>query len=205
MDFYMAMIVQFAGNFAPRNFAYCNGQIIGIAQNTALFSLLGTTFGGNGVNTFQLPDLRGRVPVGPGQGPGLPTYVQGEVAGTPTTTLNVTNLPAHNHSATFAPSGSPTVTVTALSGVVDGQQATAPTAGAQFCNGYDAISTTPVNIYAPSGATGTAVNLAGGSVSGINGSVSVGLTGNNVPFDNLQPYLGLQSLICTAGIFPSRN
>ncbi|MBI1686131.1 phage tail protein [Caulobacter hibisci] len=205
MDFYMAMIVQFGGNFAPRNFAYCNGQIIGITQNTALFSLLGTTFGGNGQTTFCLPDLRGRAAIGPGQGPGLPTYVQGEVAGAPTTTLSILNMPQHNHTAVFAPSGSPSVSLTALSGVANGQQSGAPTAGAQLCNTHDTESLSSPGIYAPTGTAGTAVNLAGGAVSGVSGTVTVGFAGNTQPFDNMQPYLGLQSLICTAGIFPSRN
>ncbi|NGM51976.1 phage tail protein [Caulobacter sp. 602-2] len=205
MDFYMAMIVQFAGNFAPRNFMYCNGQIISIAQNTALFSLLGTTFGGNGQTTFSLPDLRGRAAIGPGQGPGLPTYVQGEMAGSPTTTLSILNMPAHNHAAVFTPTGSPTVNVTALSGVANGSQAVQPTANAQICNAYDATNFSSASIFAPAGTAGTAVNLSAGNVAGIAGSVTVGVTGNSQPFDSMQPYLGLQSIICTAGIFPSRN
>ena len=76
---------------------FCNGQILSIAQNTALFSLLGTTFGGNGQTTFALPDLRGRVPVHPGQGPGLSNYVIGQSAGSETTTLLLSNVPQHNH------------------------------------------------------------------------------------------------------------
>jgi microcystin-dependent protein len=205
MEFYLAMIVQFAGSFAPRSFMYTNGQILSIAQNTALFSLLGTTFGGNGQTTFALPDLRGRAPIGPGQGPGLPLYNQGEVAGTPTTTLNITNLPAHNHAAVFTPTGSPTVNITALSNVTDGQQAVQPTTNAQICNAYDTTNFTTTSIFAPAGTTGTAVNLSTGNVTGIGGSVTVGITGNNAAFNNMQPYLGLQSIICVEGIFPSRN
>ncbi len=205
MDFYMAMIVQFAGNFAPRNFMYTNGQLIAIAQNTALFSLLGTTFGGNGQTTFGLPDLRGRTMVGPGQGPGLPTYVQGEMAGSPTTTLSILNMPAHTHAAVFAPTGTPTVNVSALANVANGSQIVQPTAGAHLCNAYDPVNLTEAGVYAPAAATGTAVNLAAGSVTGIAGSVTVGVAGNSQPFDSMQPYLGLQSIICVAGIFPSRN
>ena len=84
-------------NFAPRGWALCNGQIIAISQNTALFSLLGTMYGGNGISTFALPDLRGRVAVGVGQGPGLSNYDQGQVAGVETVTLNQTQMPAHVH------------------------------------------------------------------------------------------------------------
>ena len=84
-------------NFAPRGWAFCQGQILSIAQNTALFSLLGTTYGGNGQTTFALPDLRGRVPIGQGQGPGLSPYDLGQVGGTETVTLTNANLPAHTH------------------------------------------------------------------------------------------------------------
>ena len=94
---FLAMIMLWAGNFAPRGWLLCNGQILSIAQNTALFSLMGTTYGGNGTTTFALPDLRGRVPIHWGQGPGLNNYVWGEMAGSETTTLLVSNLPAHTH------------------------------------------------------------------------------------------------------------
>src|SRR6188768_4319530 len=87
----------FAGNFAPRNWAFCQGQILSIAQNTALFSLLGTTYGGNGQTTFALPDFRGRVAVGTGQGPGLSNITLGEVSGTPTVTLTSQQMPIHSH------------------------------------------------------------------------------------------------------------
>jgi microcystin-dependent protein len=87
----------FAGNFAIRGWAFCQGQLLAISQNAALFSLLGTQFGGNGTSTFGLPDLRGRVPVGQGQGPGLSLYTVGEQNGTETVTLLPTQLPVHNH------------------------------------------------------------------------------------------------------------
>jgi microcystin-dependent protein len=86
-------------NFAPQGWAFCEGQLLSIAQNTALFSLLGTNFGGNGVTTFALPDLRGRVPVGVGQGPGLPNVSLGEIAGEPYHTLTINEMPAHTHAA----------------------------------------------------------------------------------------------------------
>lgn len=98
-DPFIAQIMLFGGNFAPRGWAFCNGQLLPIAQNTALFSLLGTTYGGNGQTTFALPDLRGRVPVHPGQGPGLSNVVQGEVGGSETRVLNVNQLPSHSHAA----------------------------------------------------------------------------------------------------------
>lgn len=95
-DYYLGQIIQFGGNFAIRGTAMCNGQILSIAQNTALFSLLGTTYGGNGQTTFALPNLQGRVALHFGQGPGLPNYDLGEVGGTPTVTLLSTNLPPIN-------------------------------------------------------------------------------------------------------------
>jgi microcystin-dependent protein len=96
-DPFLAEIYMGGMNFPPRGYALCQGQILSIAQNTALFSLLGTTFGGNGQTTFGLPDLRGRVPIGWGQGPGLSNRDLGEVGGEETATLLVTQIPAHNH------------------------------------------------------------------------------------------------------------
>ena len=94
---YIGMIIIFAGNFAIRGYALCNGQILSIAQNTALFSILGTTYGGNGQTTFALPDLSGRVPNHFGQGPGLSSYDLGQVGGTESTTLTINQMPAHGH------------------------------------------------------------------------------------------------------------
>jgi len=91
------MITIFAGNFAPRGWAFCNGQTMSIAQYSALFSLLGTTYGGNGTTTFNLPDLRGRVPIGMGQGPNLTPRVEGEMSGEENHTLISTEMPMHNH------------------------------------------------------------------------------------------------------------
>lgn len=99
---FIAEIRMFGGNFAPRGNAFCNGQIISIAQNTALFSLLGTTYGGNGQTTFALPDLRGRRPIHWGQGPGLSNYSLGENAGVENQTLLPTEIPQHSHAPTAA-------------------------------------------------------------------------------------------------------
>lgn len=94
---FVAEIRMFGFNFAPRGWALCNGQILPIAQNTALFSLLGTTYGGNGQTTFGLPNLQGRAPLHPGQGPGLSAYSLGQVGGTETVTLTQNQLPSHTH------------------------------------------------------------------------------------------------------------
>jgi microcystin-dependent protein len=94
---FIGQITLFAGNFAPRGWAFCQGQLLAIAQNTALFSILGTTYGGNGQTTFALPDLRGRTPVGPGQGPGLSNYSLGQSAGVESVTLSMNEMPQHTH------------------------------------------------------------------------------------------------------------
>ncbi|MES2132344.1 MAG: tail fiber protein, partial [Bacteroidota bacterium] len=102
MDEYMGMIKIFAGNFAPKGWLMCNGQILSIAQNSALFSLLGTTYGGDGVSTFALPNFQSRTPIGMGQGPGLSYRSQGEVSGTENNTLLLPNIPPHNHPAALS-------------------------------------------------------------------------------------------------------
>ncbi|MDH7445465.1 phage tail protein [Aquimarina sp. 2201CG14-23] len=97
MEGTLAEIRLFGGNFAPRNWALCEGQLLAINSNQALFSLLGTIYGGDGRTTFALPDLRGRVPIGPGHGPGLSSYKQGQRGGVETVILNTTQIPNHTH------------------------------------------------------------------------------------------------------------
>lgn len=96
-DPFIGEITMFGGNFAPRNWAFCDGQILSIAQNTALFSLLGTTYGGDGRTTFGLPDLRGRIPIHVGTGPGLSNRRWGEKSGQESVTLTTQQLPSHQH------------------------------------------------------------------------------------------------------------
>src|SRR5680860_143283 len=120
MDPFLAQIIMFGGNFAPRGWAFCEGQLLAISQYTAVFSLLGTTYGGDGRTTFGLPDFRGRVPMHHGTGPGLPTVRLGEKGGSPTTTLGLQNLPSHTHtvsprcSSDAATSSSPAASFPAL-------------------------------------------------------------------------------------------
>jgi microcystin-dependent protein len=102
-DPFVAEIRIFAGNFAPKGWAFCNGQLMPIAQNTALFSLLGTTYGGDGKSTFALPNLQGRAPMHPGQGPGLSLHALGEAAGSDTATLLESEIPAHSHTLVANP------------------------------------------------------------------------------------------------------
>jgi microcystin-dependent protein len=117
---YLGEIRVFGFGFAPQGWAQCNGQTLSISANTALFALLGTTYGGNGTSTFQLPDLRGRVSVHQGQGAGLPPFVLGEPTGTPSNALTISNLPAHSHPVNAddrgSTSGRPAGTIPGVSG-----------------------------------------------------------------------------------------
>jgi len=180
MEADLAMVFMFAGNFAPRGFASCEGQILPISQNTALFSLLGTTYGGNGTTTFALPDLRGRNVVGQGQGPGLSPYVEGQTGGSETFTLTSNQLPAHSHTLS-AYSGGPS---------------TASPSGAYLAQG-------PLTGSGPNAAqlktyATNAANIA-------MGASSIGNTGGGQPVSNMQPYLSMFYIIVLEGIFPSRN
>jgi microcystin-dependent protein len=173
-------IRMFSGNFAPLYWAYCQGQLMSIAQNTALFSILGTTYGGDGQVTFALPDFRGRLAVGTGQGPGLSNYILGQRAGSETTTLLLPNLPSHNHPVTG------TVTVKATG---DGDLGTDP-GNRNFGPGNTYTSSTDL------------VNMATGNT---DVKLSTAPVGSNMPFNNIQPYLAMNYIICTEGIYPSRN
>ena len=102
MEGVVSEIRLFAADFAPKNWAYCAGQILAISTNNALFSLLGTTYGGNGVQTFALPDFRGRAPMGTGQSPSVPSYALGQVQGSNTVSTLITNLISHNHLTTVS-------------------------------------------------------------------------------------------------------
>jgi len=117
-DQFVAEIRMFGGNFAPTGWALCNGQLMPISQNTALFSLLGTTYGGNGTSNFALPNLQGATPLQAGQGPGLSLYDLGEAGGTETVTLPISQIPAHSHAlqadASTATTGTPSQGATAL-------------------------------------------------------------------------------------------
>jgi microcystin-dependent protein len=206
---FLGEIMQVGFSFAPRGWTTCQGQIVSIAQNSALFSLLGTTFGGNGQTTFGLPDARGRVFVGTGQRPGGGTYDMGQMAGTENMTLTSANMPMHTHAATFA--GSPvTPTGTATLSVMTGAttQTNVPTDGAMLSQPAN-IGPQPVKIFVPAGTTGTPVNLAGVEVSGAEftptGNVTVTPTGGSTPFPIMQPYLGVTTVIALNGVFPSRN
>ncbi|HEY1255915.1 MAG TPA: tail fiber protein [Terracidiphilus sp.] len=165
-------------NFAPTGWALCNGQTLSISANAALFSLLGTTYGGNGVSTFNLPDLQGRVPIHWGNGAGLTPYVIGESAGTENVTLLYNNMPLHNHLIN--------VNNAAGNSADPSNKILAETAN-------DARPPVLTQTYTSNAFTSTLAPTA------------VSNAGGNVPHTNLQPFLTVNFIIALAGIFPSRS
>lgn len=197
MDAYMGMITAVGFSFAPQGWFTCSGQQLSISQNTALFSLLGTVYGGNGTTTFALPNLNGRAAIGTGQLPGGGNYQLGQVAGTESVTLNQSQLPLHTHTATFAGTGS-----TLKASSTDFATTVYPVANAVFARAVD-VAPTPTSkpaIYAPAG---TAVDTA---LAGLNvaGTVTVAPAGGSTPVSILNPYVALTMIICAQGIYPTR-
>ena len=186
-DAYIGEVKLFAGNFAPRGWAFCDGQILPIDGNQALFSILGNSYGGNGRTTFALPDMRGRVAVGPRTGPGLSTYREGNQGGTETNTLSTAQLPAHNHDAI---------------GIIKASNANATAkepAGNYFASSIYAINRGNIVDVLSYGATSD-VEMNANAI-----EVRVGDTGSNQAANNRQPYLAMNYIICIQGIYPSRS
>lgn len=202
MEPFIGEIKMFGGNFAPRGYAFCQGQIMAIAQNSALFSLLGTTYGGDGQTTFGLPDLRGRSPVGQGQGPGTGLVVLGQVGGVESTTLTLNQMPQHTHTVTFS---SPlTATGQAAIPAASASTTTQAAPGATTVLGPIAASGRPGTLYSTTAADTTLQPFSitcSGSVP--NGTASI--AGGSQPFSLRNPYLGVNFIIALEGVFPSRN
>lgn len=195
-DPFLGQLLQVGFNFAPVGWAQCSGQLMSISQNSALFALLGTQFGGDGQSTFALPDLQGRVGIGSGNGAGLSPYVIGEKSGAESVTLTQNNMPAHTHPAAFAAPPS----LNAATGKATLQ---APVDGAVLAKSVDSDPLTPdalPAIYSPAG-TAAPVALGGLNISAIN----VGQAGGNMPTSIVQPFLSVMTIIALQGIFPSRN
>jgi microcystin-dependent protein len=183
-------IRMFAGNFAIRGFALCTGQLLPIRQYTALFSILGANYGGDGKVTFGLPNLQGRTIVGAGSGPGLTPYDPGDDGGAETSVMTMLTMPAHTHAITGTISGTISVPVANLEA-----NTTSPVGGAPAVPASEAL------IY-----TNTADNIMGSMTTNFTVSnVQVGNTGNSQPFTILNPILGINYLICMEGVFPVRN
>jgi len=181
---YLGQMMYAAFNFPPKGWALCNGQILPISQNAALFSLLGTFYGGNGTNTFALPNMQGRVPVSMGEGAGLPNYNIGQVGGSETETLTVSNLPAHAHSLSLSvpiPASSGAATVSTPSG------------------------STPANTVHSLSYSAAVPNVSLSSTVTVSGNTAAAGSASPQPFSTMPPYLTVNCVIALSGIFPSRN
>ena len=170
-DPFVAEIRIFPFNFAPKGWAWCDGQLLPLSQNTALFSLLGTTYGGNGMSNFALPDLQGSFPMHPGQGPGLSLHDLGERSGSETVTLLQSEMPAHLHTVN----------------TVSGAASVATPSSAVMLGGA------PTRPYSNENAN-TAMS-----------GVALGVTGGNLPHNNMPPYLTFYFNIALQGVFPPRS
>jgi len=177
MDPFIGQIILFAGNFAPRGWAFCEGQLLDISSHDALFSILGTTYGGDGRTTFGLPELRGRTAIHAGTGPGLSSRPLGQKSGVNSVVLSTNELPSHTHTAT-------------LHG--ENAEANSPNPAGNM------LGATPNNpAYAPV--------TAGNDKTMGSGSIIINHNGGNLSHNNTQPFLGLNYIIALVGVYPSRN
>jgi microcystin-dependent protein len=174
-DKFVAEIRIFPFNFAPVGWALCNGQLLPISQNTALFSLLGTTYGGDGKSNFALPNMQGNTPMQQGQGPGLSPRFEGEQGGEQSVTLLQTEMPAHAHTAIAATGG--------------GQ-------GSPVGNAWASGLKTGPSLYSPPGANSKDVAM---------NPLALNIAGGNLPHNNMMPFLTLNFCIALIGTFPPRT
>lgn len=206
MEPLLGQIIMFGGTFAPRGWAFCHGQILPINQYQALFSLLGTTYGGDGRTTFALPDLRGRVPMGEGNGPGLTPRRLGYKSGVEEVVLNMNHMPSHTHAASFTATNSPKVTTKV--NAHNGEGNTDNAEDAYFATGginTGGRSLTKVQKgYSSSKNTTMQSDAVEVSVSKTEGTVSVANTGGSAGLYNMQPYSVINYIIAVEGVFPSR-
>ncbi|MCH2193491.1 tail fiber protein [Kordia sp.] len=188
MDPFIGEIVMFGGNFAPRGWGLCNGQLLAISSNTALFSILGTTYGGDGRTTFALPDLRGRSAIHPGTGPGLSSIKLGQRGGVEYHTLNVLEMPNHSHSG---------ATLNGSIMVNDEDATTDDPTNANF--GVAQVSTGDISLY--NGITNS-TTMAANSVSITGNTLS---TGGSQSFYIRNPFEAVNFIIALVGVYPSRS
>jgi microcystin-dependent protein len=180
---YLGQIEAFPYNFVPKGWAACQGQLMAIQANTALFSVLGTTYGGDGIRTFALPDLRGRVAMGQGNGAGLTPRVIGEQLGETTHTILLSEMPAHSHTLNTAPSAT---------GNIDTPGPTVVLANATGKQGGDTITVTPYAAVPPVPSVAMA-------------PTAIAMSTGGQPHENMMPYLALQFCIAITGIYPTRG
>ena len=202
MEPFLGQIVMFAGNYAPRGWAYCNGQLYPISQNQALFSILNTTYGGDGRTTFAVPDFRGRVPMSAGAAPGLPVYKLGAKAGKTTETLTTNQMPSHTH---FPTSGTLPITGEAVASMkISDANNDAGEIGAGAYLGrnsggplYSSTTNQTLNEAAISVETdGLLVNTS---------NIVLSHAGASTPVSVMQPYQVVHFIICVNGLYPSRS
>jgi len=177
-DPFIAEVRMWACNFAPRGWSFCNGQLLPVSQNTALFSLIGTTYGGDGRSTCALPDLSDRAPMHPGQGPGLTRRNLGEKTGSETVTLTEAQMPSHNHMVT---------------GVAE--SGTTGTPAEDLYMGKESKSAIESSLYVSTSTT-TNTTLSASTIES---------AGDDQPHSNTQPFLGVNFCIALEGSYPSRS
>lgn len=191
MEPFIGEILMFGGNFAPRAWAFCDGQLMAISSNTALFSILGTTYGGDGRTTFALPDLRGRLPIHAGTGPGLSTRKLGARGGVEEYNMNILNMASHAHFADIS-----TLTATAQIGVNTAAGTT------NVINGNVLADATPLTPFIDEAEAGKHL---GGVSAIVGGNAVIGNTGNSQPINNMAPYSCINYIIALFGTYPSRS
>jgi microcystin-dependent protein len=172
---YIGQIMIFGFNFAPQNWLFCNGALVSIAQNQALFAVIGTTYGGNGISTFAVPNLQDSGAVGSGQGPGLSNYVLGQTVGIANVTLTQPQMPTHNHTASASAAKAATDYVLPVA------------------NGNWMGETKGGSLFIPNGDGSTFA------------SQTIAMAGGSLPHLNEQPYLGMNYCMAQFGIFPTRS
>lgn len=216
---FLAQIGMFAGNFAIRDWAYCNGQLQAISQNSALFSLVGTFYGGDGRTTFGLPDLRGRVAINAGggsTGPGLSPYRVGQMSGLEWVTLNVLEMPSHFHTASMSVTGTVTAPITGNGSIkcdstgndntnspVGKYIGTPPTGGGKQAAIFSATQND--SMAADGVAISGSATIPFGTIPSSAWDISVAPAGGSQSHTNIQPYLAVNYLIALQGVYPSRN
>jgi len=212
MDYYLSEILIMSNTFVPYGFLSANGSTLTLSQYSALYSLMGVTFGGNGSTNFMIPDLCGRVPMGMGlsQRDRIYNYTEGEYGGVANTTITSNQLPAHSHAATFTPTGTVPTPVTVTIGVNSDAASTTTVANPKnnvIAKGVD-NSNNPLKNFSTAGATagsllGGVTVTGGGGLTG--GTVENSIAGLSQPLSLMQPYVVINYILCVSGIYPDRQ